>query len=68
MFFELSMVTRNCSISVTGGVMRLEPELVVALGAVAKGSLAVDIDGVPHSFFTWSCDKGKKKRREYLIT
>lgn len=53
MFFELSMVTRNCSISVTGGVMRFEPELVVALGAVAKGSLAVDIDGVPHSFFTW---------------
>lgn len=53
MFFELSMVTRNCSISVTGGVMRFEPELVVALGAVAKGSLAADIDGVPHSFFTW---------------
>lgn len=56
MFFELSMVTKNCSISVTGGVIRLLPELVVVevvgIEDASWGSFTDDIEGVPHSFLT----------------
>lgn len=47
------MVTKNWSISVTGGVIRLFPEPVTPTEVVVSGSLTEDIAGVPHSFFTW---------------
>lgn len=53
MFLEPSIVTKNWSISVTGGVIRLLPELEPVTGDVARGSLTEDIAGVPHSFLTW---------------
>lgn len=46
-------MTKNWSISVTGGVIRLLPELEPVTGDVARGSLTEDIAGVPHSFLTW---------------
>ena len=54
------MVTKNCSISFTGGITLLLLLLPVGLVPVDDDdvdgplvSFAVDIEGVPHSFFTW---------------